>query len=74
MEGMHGGGAMGVKIGEFLVRIGVITDEQVDVVLQAQMAGDVRRFGEIAIAKGFMDDGALNRFTDFLAAHVDFPA
>jgi len=65
---------MSVKIGEFLVRIGVITDEQVDVVLQAQMAGDGRRFGEIAISLGFMDDGALNRFTDFLSAHVDFPA
>lgn len=65
---------MAVKIGEFLVNIGALNAEQVASVLAAQQAGDTRRFGEIALSRGLMDDSALSRFTDFLAEHADFPA
>jgi hypothetical protein len=65
---------MSVKIGEFLVHIGALNEEQVASVLGAQQQGDTRRFGEIALSRGLMDDSALNRFTDFLAEHKDFPA
>jgi hypothetical protein len=66
--------AMAVKIGEFLVKIGALTEERVAEVLKAQSEGDARRFGEIAVARGFLEGSALGRFTDFLAEHQDFPA
>ena len=40
---------MSERIGEFLVRIGVLKPFQVEDVLRAQEAGDTRLFGEIAI-------------------------
>lgn len=43
------------KIGEGLVRIGAITQQQCDHILQLQRQGDRRLFGEIAIALGYVD-------------------
>jgi hypothetical protein len=37
------------RIGDFLVRIGVMKPDQVEEVLRLQQAGDKRRFGEIAV-------------------------
>jgi hypothetical protein len=54
------------RIGEFLVAIGKMTPEQVDQVQRAQKAGDKRRFGEIALALGFIGDDSIKRFVDFL--------
>ena len=52
------------KIGEFLVRIGVMTEEQVQEVLQAQKADDTRLFGEIAIEFGFINDEVLKKYVE----------
>jgi malate dehydrogenase (oxaloacetate-decarboxylating) len=43
------------KIGEGLVRIGVLSASQCDEVLALQNSGDKRLFGEIALAKGYLD-------------------
>jgi len=52
------------RIGDFLIRIGAMTAEQVKDVLRAQEGGDTRMFGELAIAKGYIDDEALRRFVE----------
>jgi hypothetical protein len=56
---------MSEKIGDFLVRIGAMTEEQVEEVLSVQEDSDEPRlFGEIAIEKGFIDDAALRRYVE----------
>ena len=62
---------MAMKIGEFLLSIKALTAEQVAMVLEAQKAGDQRKFGEIAVAKGFMEDSSIKRFSDFLSEHQE---
>jgi hypothetical protein len=57
---------MSERIGEFLVRIKSMTPDQVDKVLGAQEAGDKRRFGDIALELGFVQDNAVKRYVDFL--------
>lgn len=57
---------MAVLIGEFLVSTGKMTREQVDLVLRMQSDGSKRRFGEIALALGFIDDDAVKRYVDYL--------
>ena len=52
------------KIGEFLVRIGVMTEEQVQEVLQAQTTGDSRLFGEISIEYGYIYDEVLKKYIE----------
>jgi hypothetical protein len=56
------------KIGDTLVRIGAMTLEQVDKVLELQKNGDTRLFGEIAIEQGFIDDSAIKAYLDSQAA------
>ncbi|MBN1519234.1 MAG: hypothetical protein JW923_04000 [Spirochaetales bacterium] len=54
---------MAERIGDFLVRIGAMTQEQVTKVLAAQsQEEEPRMFGEIAIELGFVDDAALKRY------------
>jgi len=43
------------RIGEGLVRLGVLTEERCHEVLSFQASGDKRLFGEIALALGFLD-------------------
>jgi mannitol/fructose-specific phosphotransferase system IIA component len=50
------------RIGEFLVKIGAITEEQVQQVLARQKQEPNRLFGEIAIELGFIDDSAIERY------------
>ncbi len=50
------------KIGEFLVHISAMTEEQRDDVLKRQAAGDRRLFGEIARELGYVDKRAIERF------------
>jgi len=57
---------MAARIGEFLLSAGRMTQEQVDQVLQLQREGNTHRFGEIALALGFIDDDAVKRFVDYL--------
>jgi hypothetical protein len=52
------------KIGEFLQRIGVMTEQQVQEVLDAQKAGDNRMFGEIAIEFGYINDEVLKKYIE----------
>jgi hypothetical protein len=47
------------KIGEGLVRIGAMTDAQVNDVLTRQKQGDKRLFGEIAVELGYVDVEAI---------------
>jgi len=54
------------KIGEYLIRIGAMTPEQVSRVIELQRAGDKRRFG--AIAEDLRYITSYDRIRDFLAA------
>jgi hypothetical protein len=54
------------KIGEYLVRIGAMTPEQVARVLQLQAAGDRRRFGVIAEELRYIT--SYDKIRDFIAA------
>jgi hypothetical protein len=57
---------MANRIGEFLIKIGAMTQEQVDHVLGLQSKGDSRIFGEIALELGYLDDNAIKRYVDHL--------
>jgi hypothetical protein len=59
-------GRADVRIGHFLVMLGVMTAPQVEAVLAVQRTGDSRLFGEIAAAMGFVQDNSLRRFADYL--------
>jgi hypothetical protein len=59
------------KIGDVLVLIGAMKQQQVDEVLRKQKAGDKRIFGEIAIEMGYIDDGALKRYVEYKGSHAD---
>ena len=50
------------RIGEFFVRIGIITPEQVKEVLKIQKSEPDRLFGEIAIELGYINDKALDEY------------
>jgi len=50
------------KIGEGLIRIGVMTKAQVDDVLTRQKSGDKRLFGEIAISLGYINDESIRSY------------
>lgn len=52
------------KIGEVLLKIGAITQHQIDDVLSKQQGGDSRLFGEIAIELHYIDDDALASYLD----------
>jgi hypothetical protein len=56
---------MAERIGDFLVRIGAMTQDQADAVVKAQEEDEeLRIFGEIAIAMGFIDDSAIQKYVD----------
>jgi len=54
------------RIGEFLVRAGKMTPEQVEQVLRAQAQGDTRSFGEIARAMNIVGDDSIVRYAEYL--------
>ena len=54
------------KIGEFLVKIGAMTPEQVGHILKLQDEGDKRIFGEIALDLHFLNDDAIKRYVDHM--------
>ena len=56
------------KIGEFLQRIGVMSQQQVQEILDAQKSGDTRMFGEIAIEFGYINDEVLRKYIEPKAA------
>ncbi len=59
---------MAEKIGEFLLRIGVMAEYQLQEVLNAQKTGDSRMFGEIAIDFGYINDEMMKKYIEASAA------
>ena len=57
---------MAEKLGERLIRLGLMTAEQVEAVLEAQRQGDRRRFSQIAFERGYIADGAVRLLVDYL--------
>jgi hypothetical protein len=53
---------MAERMGDYLVRTGVMTQSQVEDVLRAQKAGDKRTFGEIATGLGYATKEAIDQF------------
>lgn len=54
---------MAERVGDFLIRIGAITAEQMAEVLKIQDAEEEPRlFGQIAIELGYIDDAAIQRY------------
>ena len=54
------------RIGEFMIAINTMTDEEVLDVLETQENGDTRRFGDIALDKGYIRDDSIKRYLDYL--------
>lgn len=50
------------RIGEFLVKIGAMTPEQLLEVLERQKKEPNRLFGEIAVELGYINDSAVDIF------------
>jgi len=57
---------MAERIGDFLIRIGAMKQNEVEDILRRQRAGDTRKFGEIAIEFGYINDDAIKRYVDYL--------
>ena len=57
---------MANRIGEFLLKIGAMSSEQVENVLKLQEKGDRRIFGEIALELRYLNDDAIKRYVDHL--------
>ncbi len=55
---------MAEKIGDNLVKIGAMTQEQVNNIIQRQRDGDTRLFGEIAIEQNYIDDDVLAKYLE----------
>jgi hypothetical protein len=64
--GRKGPPALITRIGEFLVRIGAMAPGQVEEVLRLQQTGDKRRFGEIAVERGYINNDSIKRYVDYL--------
>ena len=52
------------RIGDGLVKMGEMTEEQVCRVLEVQKDGDRRLFGEIAVELNFIDLGSVIRYME----------
>jgi hypothetical protein len=50
------------RIGEFLVKIGAMTREQRNEILDLQKEEPHRLFGEIAVELGYINDAAIDTF------------
>ncbi len=50
---------MAERMGDGLVRMGAMQPAQLEKVLAVQKSGDKRRFGEIALALGFVTEAAV---------------
>jgi hypothetical protein len=59
---------MAMKMGDFLVSIGSLSEQQVGEIIRMQKEGDTRKFGDIAVSLGFIDDSSIKKFNDYVAA------
>lgn len=62
IEELDDGTHASLRIGEFLVSIGVMTEEQVKTALAEQAKTPEKLFGQIAIEMGFIDDNAIEQY------------
>ncbi len=53
---------MSERLGDYLIRMGKMTQSQVDEVVRAKTSGDKRHFGEIAVSLGFITVGDVEAF------------
>jgi hypothetical protein len=53
-----------LRVGEFLVRIGAMTEADVALVLEEQATRPYKLFGQIAIEMGLVSDGAIDRYLE----------
>lgn len=51
-----------IRIGDFFIKIGAMSLDQVLAVLALQKAGDTERFGSIALHEGYIDEEAISRY------------
>ena len=54
------------RIGDFLLKIGAMNQEQIEHVLKLQEEGATRIFGEIALELRYLNDDAIKRYVDHL--------
>jgi len=52
------------KIGEFLVRVGEIDTDRVQIICAKQLSGDKRKFGEIGRELGYINKEALHQYLE----------
>ena len=45
---------MSERMGDYMIRTGVMNQSQVDDVVRAKTTGDTRHFGDIAVSMGFI--------------------
>lgn len=50
------------RIGEFLRRIGVLSEEQVGEVLDVQSRSPEKKFGQIAVELGYISNESIDRY------------
>jgi len=50
------------RMGDYMIRTGVMNQSQVDTVVHAKEGGDKRHFGEIAVSLGFITVGDVEAF------------
>lgn len=62
MPAQKSGDSADERIGDFLVKIGAMSDSQRNEVLLRQEQEPDRLFGEIAIELGYIDDSAVDRY------------
>ena len=62
---------MAERIGDFLVRIGAMTQGQLDDVLELQKIGDSRAFGLIALDQGYVTETAIEQYAAIQKAQKD---
>jgi hypothetical protein len=53
---------MAERIGDYMLRTGIMKQAQVDMVVHAQKTGDKRSFGQIAVSMGFITQANVDAF------------
>jgi len=53
---------MSERLGDYMIRTGLMNQSQVDKVVQVKATGDKRHFGEIAISLGFITGADVEAF------------
>ncbi|MFP4485208.1 MAG: hypothetical protein ACLFO1_10185 [Spirochaetaceae bacterium] len=69
----HGSGRSTLRLGEFLVKTGAMTPEQVQEVLEAQRRTPSRLFGQIAISKGYIGPRAIDQYFGLVRCEAATP-